>query len=247
MKTSYAQCASAFVLGAASGATAAYFLDPDRGGYRRAVVRDGLLSEGRRWSRWTRMAWRDLNHRLRAVPHAFSARFGHTESPDELQLIERVRAKMGRYVSHPGSIQVGALQNTITLSGPILEPEHEALLHAVHSVPDVDAVIDHLVIYDSTDGIPALQGVSPRPGERWELLEEDWSPGVRLAVGAASGLLTLFGVRVGGVAGGVAAVAGTTLLARSIINSPLHRMPVAIQEQLAPQHKNALDPNVQAH
>jgi osmotically-inducible protein OsmY len=55
------------------------------------------------------------------------------EVSDEV-LVDRVRAKMGRVVSHPGAIKVTAEQGRVTLSGAVLEHEHEELLQAVRSV-----------------------------------------------------------------------------------------------------------------
>ena len=221
----YTRSASAFLIGAASGAAAAYLFDPDRGAYRRAVMADGVASKSRKLQRMTQSAWRDLRNRVEALPHRMTSHLKGGEEADELRLIERVRAKMGRYVSHPAAIQVGAYEGVIILSGPILQSEYEDLLLAIHAVPGVQEVKNYLVAHDSVEGIPALQGESVRSGERWEFLKENWSPGFRLAVAAGSGVLALYGLRSGGVSGGFATGTSAALLTRCAINRPLHRLP----------------------
>ena len=230
MKKSYIQTTSAFVIGAASGATAAYFLDPERGAHRRQLIVEGARSKSRRIGRLTRSAWNDLRHRVGAIPYLL--RFRSDAETDELRLIERVRSKMGRYVSHPAAIQVGALAGVVTLSGPILRAEYETLLSVARNVPSVQAVKDQLIVHDSAEGIPALQGESSRPGERWEIFEDDWSPGLRFAVGAGSALLALYGLRAGGVSGGIATSTGAALLTRCAANRPLHRLPAEAAQKV---------------
>ena len=93
-----------------------------------------------------------------------------------MQLIERVRARLGRLVSHPHAIQVGARRGHVTLSGPILEREVEPLLTAVRNVWGVSDVEDRLVAYERAENIPSLQGgVEPRE-TRAMLMQANWPP-----------------------------------------------------------------------
>ena len=110
-------------------------------------------------------------------------------------LIERVRAKMGRIVSHPHAIQIGASNGRITLSGPILAHEAEPLLDAVRSVWGVNDIEDHLVVYDHPESIPALQGGGRRREMRPEILQEEWTPALRVAAILGGGALAVCAIR----------------------------------------------------
>jgi len=99
-------------------------------------------------------------------------------------LAERVRSRLGVYVSHPHAIQVQASGGAVTLSGPILRREAQALIRHLRHVPGVHDVIDRLERHASTNRTPALQGGVAR-ARRPEILQENWAPGVRLLAGGA--------------------------------------------------------------
>src|SRR5690606_41858308 len=79
---------------------------------------------------------------------------------------ERVRAQLGRLVSHPGAITVTAHAGDVTLSGQILAAEHQTLLSAVRAMAGVNRVDDRLQAHESPGNIPELQGGSPSCGRR---------------------------------------------------------------------------------
>jgi osmotically-inducible protein OsmY len=83
--------------------------------------------------------------------------------PDEAsdaQLAERVRATLGRVVSHPHAIDVTAENGRVCLSGPILAHEVQPLLRAASSVRGVAGIDNQLDIHEQAGNIPALQGTS---------------------------------------------------------------------------------------
>src|SRR5512140_1840504 len=103
--------------GLAIGAAAMYLLDPDKGRRRRALLRDRLNVLGSDIAELAHDAARDSANRLQGVrARVDRVRSGSDGSIDELRLIERVRAALGRVVSHPHAIQVGAMQGTVRLS-----------------------------------------------------------------------------------------------------------------------------------
>ena len=111
----------AFLRGAAIGAAAMYLFDPDKGRRRRAIARDKLARLASESGDVLTAAAHDIGNRVRGV-EARAARAMHpSPSPDDLQLIERVRARIGRAVSNPHAIQVGVREGRVTLSGPVLE------------------------------------------------------------------------------------------------------------------------------
>jgi uncharacterized membrane protein len=206
---------------AVAGAISMYLLDPDQGRRRRAVTRDRLAS-GMSWlDDATNVASRDLRNRARGFAHEFRARLTAEEVPNEI-LSERVRARLGGTVSHPGAIEVAALSGRVTLSGAVLEREYVRLLRTVWTVRGVADIEDRLAVYESAAGVSALQGGG---NEREPRFWQNWPPGVRAVMGAVGGALlinALFGRRSGlGFLGGVGGVA---LIARSGTNMPIDRL-----------------------
>ena len=94
-------------------------------------------------------------------------------------------------VSHPHAIEVAADGGHIALIGPILSYEVRPLLKAVRRVAGVRAVSDQLTVYNEPGNVSALQGGEPRSGERFELLQENWSPAARVLVGGVGAALML--------------------------------------------------------
>lgn len=218
--------------GAAFGAAAMYVLDPDRGKRRRAIVRDradALVADTRHA---LRAATRDAAHRFGGMQVRVRRFLTNAPIPDDLQLIERVRARLGRVVAHPHAIQVGANRGRVTLSGPVLCHEVPRLLHAIGTVFGVSSVEDRLVAYDHADSISSLQGGTGEaraPSTRWV-------PAARLAAIAGGTILCLYGLRHRSLAGYALAAAGFALVCRGAMNEPLtasaHREP----SRLAPTH-----------
>jgi hypothetical protein len=209
--------------GAALGAAAMYFLDPDRGRRRRAIARDKARSAAAQAGAFVRGARRYARHRLRAVgtrAGMLARRRDEPPAPD-LVLIERVRSRLGRVVQHPHAVRVSADRGHVRLSGPILASEHAPLMAAVSRVRGVRSVDDEaLALYHSTEHVSALQGgVARRTGA-----PARWTPATRLAVISGGGLLALRGLLGGGLASPLLSLAGLALVARGATNQPLDRL-----------------------
>jgi hypothetical protein len=205
----------------ALGAAAMYLLDPDKGRRRRAIARDKIRSALCDVEAFAGRAARDLSHRVDGVRAQANRAMRRGETPDDLQLIERVRSKIGRVVSHPHAIHIGALQGAITVSGPVLTHEAHALLDAVRSVPGVASVDNHLVEFDTAGSISSLQGSPERPQARALWMRRNWTPSLRVVAMCAGGLLALAGMRSRTLAGMTIAAAGVALGARGATNVPL--------------------------
>ena len=210
----------AVVASFALGAAAMYFLDPDKGRRRRAILRDRSRSAITEMLNFVSVAARDAAHRAQGVRAQAQRQFDHSETPDDLKLIERVRARLGRVVSHPHAIQVGAYSGRVTLSGPILAGEVLQLLEAVRSVRDVLEVEDHLDVHARPDSVPSLQGVSRRA----ETMQEDWPPVQRVAAILGGGLLAVYGMAQRGLTGLALAGIGLCLSVRGAVNAPISRL-----------------------
>jgi uncharacterized membrane protein len=121
-------------------------------------------------------------------------------------------------VSHPHAIEVMASGGHVTLLGPILSYEVRPLLKAVRRVPGVRGVSDQLTVYNEPGNVSSLQGGEPHPGERFELLQENWSPAARVLVGGVGTALMLAATQAGGALRALLGVSGGALVARAATN-----------------------------
>ena len=157
----------AFLWGLGIGLGLMYILDPDRGRRRRALARDKVSRSAHVTADKFGATRRDLSQRARGVAARVRGSFSHEDVGDEV-LVERVRAQLGRLVSHPRAIEVSAESGRVTLSGPILRSEVADLINGVESVRGVREVVNALHEHESADNVPALQGgtsTAPPPAE----------------------------------------------------------------------------------
>ncbi len=110
-----------------------YLFDPDRGRRRRALLRDQLVSAASHLDDAFEATARDLIHRSQGLMAEVRSTLSDEEVSDEV-LFNRARAKIGRLVSHPRAIKVTAEQGRVTLTGAVLEHEHEDLLQAASGI-----------------------------------------------------------------------------------------------------------------
>ena len=213
------------VLGSAAlGAAAMFIMDPDKGRRRRAIARDkarSLLGDTRYA---VGVAARDATHRMHGLQARARRLLTRDEAPDDLRLIERVRARMGRLVSHPHAIQVGANNGRVTLSGPILAHEVERLLDAIRMVWGVSDVEDRLVVYERAESISSLQGGAAERRTRSDLLQESWTPSLRVAAIVGGAAMSLYGLRHRSLGGIVIMAGGLALTVRGATNLPMKRL-----------------------
>lgn len=164
MKHNFITTMSAFAV----GATAMYYLDPEQGRRRRALVRDKVISASAHTADASRAQARRVANRAQGWTSRLTARFssiGKARTPGQLH--DRIRSHVGRLVSHPKAVDVEVIgDGRVRLTGHILEDELEVLLTGVESVPGVTHVANELMVHESAGAIPELQGGSRGPGER---------------------------------------------------------------------------------
>lgn len=216
----------ATLLGAAVlGAAGMYFSDPGRGRRRRALVRDQMLHARTSAARGTDVAMRDLYNRLvglQARARNLLSRRG-AMADDDL-VVARVRARLGRVVSHPHAIEVAAQQGQVSLRGPVLAHEKDNLLRSVRAVAGVAGIDDRLQAYKRQAGVSSLQGGNPRLGMRSRFVQENWTPALRGAAIAGGGALAVLGLMRRQPGALALAAAGLTLAARALSNRPVRRL-----------------------
>ncbi|MCI0489248.1 MAG: BON domain-containing protein [Blastocatellia bacterium] len=200
-----------------------YLFDPDKGKRRRAQIRDKTVHGLNKANDAINKTSRDMSNRAQGLMAEAKAVFKSGEATDA-RVVARVRSKLGRRVSHPGAVEVAAEQGRVTLTGHVLASEVANLINCVSSVPGVSLVDNKLEVHEEAGNVPALQGGWPRTGARFELAQENWSPTVRLLVGAAGGALTAYGANRRGALGAATGALGVGLLTRSLTNIDIGRL-----------------------
>jgi hypothetical protein len=169
-----------------------FLLDPQSGRRRRARARDQVVH----WSRKSRAAAdvvaKDLANRTRGVAAATRRRLQWREV-DDVRLLERVRAKLGRMTNHPRAVEVEVDRGDVILRGPMLADEVDGVIRGTEAVPGVRTVINMLEPHQSAGDIAALQGAGPRlSGPTIDFLQRNWAPGTQALIAltgiAATGL-----------------------------------------------------------
>ncbi|WP_413287968.1 BON domain-containing protein [Bdellovibrio sp. HCB337] len=144
-------------IGAALGAVAMYFLDPQKGRTRRIHAQDKIFKYGRRTRRLGERTADNFRNRvygkMQEIQHKKKA-----SRVDDYTLEQRVRAAIGRKVSHVKAIKIFVTDGEVVLAGPILNHEVQELIAGIKHIPGVRRVIDELSKYDHAGNVPGLQG-----------------------------------------------------------------------------------------
>jgi uncharacterized membrane protein len=195
------------------GAGLMYVLDPDRGRRRRAIARDKMVRQLHRTGNGMEIAARDLAHRAQGVA-ARTKRKVFERPVDDAVLVARVRARLGRLVSHPHAIEVTSDQQGVTLRGLILSDEVDRLMEGLKDVPGIKECRNQLKVYERDEKIPSLQGGK----QRTEAAQYLWTPATRWLTGSAALLPVVFGARRRDLPGYMLSGLGLGLLIRAISN-----------------------------
>jgi BON domain len=150
--------------GAAFGAGLMYLFDPARGRRRRKVLADRVRALVVDTEEDVERSARDLAHRAHGVVAEARAAFEPDAADDDV-IRERVRARLGRLTTHAAAIETTVQDGCVTLSGPVLSTEVEAIVTRVRRVRGVRAVENQLEVHDHAD-VPPLQGGSRPPRQR---------------------------------------------------------------------------------
>ncbi|WP_157666602.1 BON domain-containing protein [Bordetella genomosp. 13] len=138
----------------AAGAAAMYFLDPDMGRRRRALVRDKTSANYHNAGRYVRAQRRHLANHLRGAAAQIK---GSPQPESDQQLEGRVRTRLGRLVSRPGAIEVTVTDGSVCLGGRVPASEHPGLVDAVMAVEGVFEVLDRMQVQGVPDNVTSLE------------------------------------------------------------------------------------------
>jgi uncharacterized membrane protein len=182
---------SNLVTGLGLGAGMTYFFDPILGKRRRSLLFDQFNHVMHQAADGLDCTIRDMRNRAFGTFAEVRGSLSFAEEVSDAVLRDRVRAKMGRYISHPSAIEVAVHDGVVTLGGPILAKEVDRLLCATESVRGVHGIENRLDVHESAENVSALQGGRHRRGEPRELSQEYWSPTTRVAIGGLGSMLML--------------------------------------------------------
>jgi len=200
------------------GAGLMYFMDPQQGPRRRAMVRDKANRFVNNIDESIEKAVEDTRNRTRGVLSEMTAKLSDQGAPDWI-LEERVRSNLGRTARHARGVTVTADGGRIYLTGPVLREDEDAIVKTAMRTRGVHGVENQLQIFDSPESIPSLQGEpSPLRQPRLDWQQRNWSPATRLLSSVGGSLLTLYGLTRRGVAKPVLSTAGMVLTARGLTN-----------------------------
>jgi BON domain len=139
------------------GAALMYILDPDRGGRRRALIRDKAVRASNKTQEFVGKMSRDLSNRAQGLVAETRNLFRHEDVPDEI-LVERIRAELGRHPVHDRAVEITVNQGRVALRGPALASEVDEILSAVSAVRGVSGVDNQLDVHEQAGSISSLQG-----------------------------------------------------------------------------------------
>jgi len=221
------------------GAGLMFMFDPARGRRRRALTRDQMAHAARLLKRATGMTSRDLSHRAQGILAEGSHLFRREEVSDDV-LAARVRARIGRSVSHPHAISVTVHDGHVILSGAVLAHEARRLLSGVLSTTGVKGVENVITVHTEAEDIPSLQGGRPRTGDRFALMQTNWSPTARLLAGLAGGALMTnclarrdpISIALGTVGFGLFMRSATNLETKSLLGVGRDRRPIKVRKTI---------------
>lgn len=224
--------AQSFVSGLALGAGLVWFLDPRRGGQRRAIVRDKMKHVAHELEEAARVGGHDLVHRVEGVRAELGAR--RRPTPADGRLEERVRSELGRICSHTRVIHVHAEGHRVRLEGPVLASEADEIVQHVARLRGVEEVDNHLETHLDASGVPSLQGehVHRRPRR--------FPPAAHLVLGGVWGMFGLAALMRGSIAGLALGTLGMITNAHAIVtrNRPLRpQRPAGVRGHQRREHQ----------
>ena len=199
------------------GAGLMYFMDPQHGEQRRALVRDRANRFVSDIDNSLDVAMQDARNRTRGVLSEMTARLSEEGIPDWI-LEERVRSNLGRTLGYTRGVNVRAEGGRVYLSGPVMREDQDAVVKAAVRTRGVRGVENELQAVDDQQEITGFPSEPSMPNQTRSDVRHTWSPATRLLSSVGGSLLTLYGLTRKGVAKPVLSTAGLVLTARGMTN-----------------------------
>ncbi len=212
-----------------------YWLDPDRGKRRRALMRDRARHLSKVANRELNRKANDLRNRAQGVWFDTEKLFESETFTDE-RIVGQIRTKLGRLSSHPHAVKTIVENGKVTLSGLILADEVETLLKGIASTGGVREIENNLEAHESAEHISSLQGENKTSAAKHR--KNCWSPQTRILAAATGGGLAFYAAKKRDSVSYLLASVGIGLLARSLANKPLDNLLAANGDGTIEVHKS---------
>ena len=137
-----------------------FLVDPIRGRQRRVHARETAVHTGKVLLKAVDSSGRDASNRIKGIVLDAKTLFIH-EDVDDAVLEDRVRSAAGRVSSHP-NVEVVVAGGNVTLVGPVLEDEEEAVLSAAKAVRGVRQIVNRMKPYVMPERRAVPLGFAPR-------------------------------------------------------------------------------------
>ncbi len=152
--------AIAILLGMGIGAALMYFLDPEQGRRRRALVVDRSTHYARGARDAQERLTRDAANRVRGALANIRQLVEPEEAVDDGILIERVRAALGHVIADVHAIDVRAHEGRVVLKGPVRQEEVGEIVACAERVRGVKSVDNRLSVSNpaTASSTPSARG-----------------------------------------------------------------------------------------
>jgi uncharacterized membrane protein len=192
-----------------------YLADPAWGRRRRSVLKDKTRAAVHEGEVALERAVRDLSHRVGGkVAEARS--LVQSDSASDRIIAERVRARIGRLVSHPHAIASAVENGRVVLTGDLLRDELGPVYAGVSAVRGVRSIEHRLELHAPEDRVASLVGGRKIPRPRYLFFSRRWSPGSRLLAVLFGAPLAISGGGRRGLGGLLLRLFGAGLTARAL-------------------------------
>jgi hyperosmotically inducible periplasmic protein len=143
----------------AAGALAMFCLESLVMRRRHVRVMEKMGSASRKAARAGEHAARHIADQVKGVVVTGNLdRVSSREPENDAQLRERVLARLGHLVSHPGAIEVSVSEGIVRVSGQVLAQEVDGLLTQLTRLPGVHKVHNALGVLQDPSGFGEAQG-----------------------------------------------------------------------------------------
>ncbi len=136
-----------------------YMLDPDRGRTRRALLKDKAGSLVLHSSTSVGKESRNARNHLRGLLAETRSRLRRSGITDD-GLAERLRAEIDRLAPTPGPLHATVRSGRVSLSGPVLASQVQAIVEQVAMIPGVMGVDNRLTVYQDSEDMPHIHGAT---------------------------------------------------------------------------------------
>lgn len=146
--------------GACIGAIAMYFLDPQTGRRRRALVRDQVTHAAHALVESQQTRARDLANRASGL-WSKSTNWLRSHDDSDEAVNARLRSRLGRLAASPHAIESSVENGRAVLRGSVRPSEVERVIDEIRRVPGVREVVNLLSVEEQPQG-----GRSPAESQR---------------------------------------------------------------------------------